>query len=138
VWIFPRDEGQPVVGYGVVIDNGMGTLESDRKARANYFYQLQGTVGSKSLKVIKADTPPNNKNIIFGYDLENGQDQPEAFTTGGSSTQPAPFLFWIDSHGFVHFSNSSSSLSSGMDGAMEYLSSELKFTIGTTPHILAS
>jgi hypothetical protein len=85
------DGGQ---GFGVVIDD-------PRYARANYFYHLQA---SSRLRVNKADALPGSKskNIVFGYDRDNGQQEPEAKKSDGTPANADDFLLWIDSCGNLH------------------------------------
>jgi len=91
-YCWPSVEGS---GFGVVIAD-------PRNARANYFYHLQAW---PRVRVNKADAPfVEQKNVIFGYDLENTQLQPEAVTSSGNPADPANFLFWIDSAASVNAS----------------------------------
>lgn len=101
-WIFPIPLSGNTSGPGVWIDD-------PDKARANYFYHLQPATGSQSnisfwVRNVDTTNPPNSKNLIFGYDLENGQGQPRAWSDGTEITSMsdiAKFLFWIDSKGKI-------------------------------------
>jgi hypothetical protein len=137
VFILPRQGGQPITGYGVVINhNGNGT----GGARANYFYNLEATGDpglARALKVIKADTPFANdtKNLIFGYDMENAQKQPQAFTTGGAAADPAQFLHWVDSKGVVHLGRNANFSSPVLSGTLENVGSALYITLAGTGRV---
>ncbi len=84
-----RISGPAGPGIGVLVEN-------PALARSNYFYHVQVPAGP-GFGVTNATTPPNNKNLIFGYDLENGQGQP----TSTPDTNAANYLFWIDSKGKI-------------------------------------
>ena len=97
-WILRRETQSPK-GAGVLV-------EDPTEARSNYFYHLQtvndgADASARGFKVEKADSPATNKNLIFGYDLENQQGQPIATKTDGSPASPSDFLFWIDSQGKI-------------------------------------
>ncbi len=78
------------LGNGVVI-------ESPGLARANYFYHLQAGGGFK-VKTAPPPAPvPSSKNLIFGYDRENGEPIPAS----EPDTDVTKFLFWIDSNGNI-------------------------------------
>jgi hypothetical protein len=88
-WIYRREEGGSQ-GYGVKIEN-------PQDARANYFYHLQAL---PRLRVNNADLPfSGQKNVIFGYDMENLELEPEAKKSDGTPANADDFLLWIDSRG---------------------------------------
>ncbi len=134
-WVFalPPPPMQNPIGPGVLV-------QDPRIARANYFYHLQPPSpfdgDNRSFWVKSAPGfPTNSKNLVFGYDMENGQGQPRAFTDG-TEVSPADFLFWVESKGNVHLSRASSGLTPVLDGTLEYFGSALFFTVGTTRHQL--
>ena len=74
-------------GFGSGAEDPCGVIIANPdNARANYFYHLQAW---KKLRVNQADVPPGSKNVVFGYDKENGQDDPQAVTSSGGSADPA-------------------------------------------------
>ena len=108
-WIYPLLLNDTVISPGVCVEKASGT----QTARANYFYHLQPagdtSTANPPLNVafwIKQANPnsPGNKNLVFGYDQENGQGQPRAWNNGTelSSTDVKKFLFWIDLSGTIH------------------------------------
>jgi len=105
IWLLDCDNNNFIRTYcwPSVEGSGFGVVIADpRNARANYFYHLQAW---PRVRVNKADAPfVEQKNVIFGYDLENTQLQPEAVTSSGNPADPANFLFWIDSAASVNAS----------------------------------
>lgn len=88
-WTF-RDETTGTMGHGV-------RIEDPSKARANYFCHLQGRVFVK--KANAGLNANHSKNLIFGYDRDNGQLEPFAKTDLNVDADPGEFLFWVDSRG---------------------------------------
>jgi len=105
IWLLDCDNNNFIRTYcwPSVEGSGFGVVIADpRNARANYFYHLQAW---PRVRLNKADAPfVEQKNVIFGYDLENTQLQPEAVTSSGNPADPANFLFWIDSAASVNAS----------------------------------
>jgi len=78
-------------GHGVLIDDPL-------QGRANYFYHLQA-VGGFLVKNVNTSNLPANKNMIFGYDQENGglEPDPTAQNSSGGAVDPELVLVWTDS-----------------------------------------
>jgi hypothetical protein len=80
-WTFPEGPS----GKGVIISDPV-------IARANYFYHLQGGV----LVMEATASFPGSKNVIFGYDQENGQADPVAKDHYQNPVPATAVLFWVN------------------------------------------
>ena len=109
-WIFPIPVDGVTAAPGVLVEKASPDSETvARHARANYFYHAQPAVDSSqnptniAFWIKQADLTKPAKNLVFGYDLENGQGQPRAWNNGTelSATDVKKFLFWIDSVGDI-------------------------------------
>ena len=73
-------------------------VEDPIEAISNYFHHLQPG-GARGFRILNAQSGySGDKNLIFGYDLDNGETQPDSHPNATTSQ----FLFWTDSKGNIH------------------------------------